>query len=258
MTGALKILTYFTVFIFYCLFISCDSPKIDPRFKKENYIGNGKTLPYRFFNPAITDTLSNYPLIIFLHGGSGAGTNNINQISGENWSGSHSWMQVEVQNKNPAFILVPQLPNFQRWNNPLSDSIPPLTQMTLDLIDSLIESNPIDVNRIYLTGQSLGGWGTWYLIGKKPELFAAAIPVCGGGNSESAVKAKDVAIWAFHGAFDQQISVEKTREMVNSFEKVGAKIKYSEYLLAGHSIWDDVYSDQDVIEWLFNQRKTIK
>ncbi|KAA3610413.1 MAG: phospholipase [Calditrichaeota bacterium] len=239
--------------------ISCQNQKIDHRFQNEFCINStGKKLPYRIFIPEQQDSIQKYPLIIFLHGGTGAGTNNIDQISGKNRSGSHIWLEEEIQLKYPAFVLCPQLPPFQRWNDPLSDSLTVYTKMFFNLIDSLMITNPIDTNRIYLTGQSLGGWGVWYLIGKRPEIFAAAIPVCGGGNPETANAAKSVAIWAFHGAFDRDVSVEKSREMVEVFEETGSDIKYTEFFFGGHSIWDDVYSDQNVIDWLFKQSKNNK
>ncbi len=240
-----------TTFFILCLISSCDDHLIDSRFHKKTFSDSTeKLLPYRFFIPDSIDYLAKYPLVIFLHGGTGAGTNNINQISGENWNGSHCWIQTKIQTNFPTFVLAPQLPNFQRWNSPLSDSLTIFTKMTLELIDSLIESYPIDRNRIYLTGQSLGGWGVWFLITKKPDLFAAAIPICGGGNPEDAINATDVSIWAFHGFFDEKVNVARSREMLSAFEDVGANIKYSEFICSGHEIWNDVYRDEEVINWL--------
>ncbi len=252
-----------TFLLIISFFLFCENSSlyqpIDPRFQDKIFTASKeKKLPYRFFIPEQEDSLSKFPLIIFLHGGSGYGVNNINQISGENWHGSHVWIQPEIQQKNPAFVIAPQLPFLHRWNIPLTDSLSIFSKMTFELIDSLTQSYPIDINKIYLTGQSLGGWGVWFLITKKPNLFAAAIPICGGGIPESAVNAKNVIIWAFHGKFDQEISVKRSREMVEAFKTVGANIKYTEYFLSGHSIWEKVYNDEEIINWLFNQSKTIK
>jgi predicted peptidase len=125
----------------------------------------------------------------------------------------------------------------------------------VELIAALKDEYPIDENRIYLTGQSLGGWGTWDLIAKQPEIFAAAVPVCGGGDPNAAIGPRDIPIWAFHGRRDAQIPVERSREMVAASQDAGVSVRYTEYEFLGHDIWDKAYSEPDLIDWLFSQSR---
>jgi predicted peptidase len=216
---------------------------------------SGDTLLYRLFVPDVTDLDSPYPLIVFLHGGQGAGTDNVSQISGNNWVGSHVWLQGSNQRRHPAFVAAPQLPGLNRWDDVASDELSLYGKLAIELIEELVLSYPIDRERIYLTGQSRGGWGVWDLIAKRPDLFAAAIPICGGGDPESVVAMRSVSIWVFHGADDRQVKVSLSREMVEALRAVGANVKYSEYRFSGHAIWDQAYEDKGLIDWIFAQRK---
>ncbi|MFQ5569653.1 MAG: prolyl oligopeptidase family serine peptidase [Rhodothermales bacterium] len=180
---------------------------------------------------------------MFLHGGRGAGTDNISHISGSNWSGSHVWIQDEMQAEHPAFVVAPQLSGWHRWDKPMTDELSPYGQLAVELIEHLQTIYPIDPDRVYLTGQSRGGWGVWDLIGKRSDLFAAAIPVCGGGDPTGVSSMRDIAVWVFHGARDHEVKVERSREMVEAFRSVGGDIKYSEYRFSGHAIWDRAYKE---------------
>ena len=196
-----------------------------------------------------------YPLVMFLHGGRGTGTDNFSQISGSNHMGSHVWIQRKCQAKHPAFVVAPQIPELGRWDYEASDELSVSGELAVELIRELQIAYPIDQDRIYLTGQSLGGWGVWDMIAKRPDLFAAAIPVCGGGDPKTVSSMGDVAIWAFHGAMDREVNVEISREMVNALKAAGSGVKYTEYPSAGHEIWDRAYSEDGLIDWLFAQRK---
>lgn len=228
----------------------------DERFRKMTYVSpSGATLPYRLFVPDTIDPDARYPLVVFLHGGRGTGTDNVAQISETCYSGSHVWIRSEVQAKHPAFVLAPQLPPGERWGAPSSREPSTYGALAVELVNELQREYPIDRDRTYLTGQSLGGWGTWDLIAKRPALFAAAIPVCGGGNPGTASTMKDMAIWAFHGEKDEQISVERSRAMVEALEAAGVDVRYTEYPTAGHAIWDRAYDEDGLTDWLFAQRR---
>jgi predicted peptidase len=249
--------TYLLVSSLLIGFLSgCTSREPDERFLKKIYASpTGETLSYRLFVPDGGATDSQYPLVMFLHGGRGIGTDNVSQITKSNWSGSHVWIQLDSQTKQKAFVVAPQLPRPARWDYRTSDELSKYGELAIELIEELQRTHPIDRNRIYLTGQSLGGWGVWDLIAKRPDLFAAAIPVCGGGNTEAVSSMQGVAIWAFHGARDREVSVESSREMVEALRAAGSNIEYTEYRFSGHAIWDRAYGEDGLIDWLFAQRK---
>jgi predicted peptidase len=135
------------------------------------------------------------------------------------------------------------------------DQLSLYSRAVVELLTELKNEFPIDESRVYLTGQSLGGWGTWDLIAKRPGLFAAAIPVCGGGDPSAIAGLQDVSIWAFHGGRDSQIPVERSREMVAALRELGVTVRYTEYKSLGHAIWDKAYAERDIIDWLFSQNK---
>jgi len=127
--------------------------------------------------------------------------------------------------------------------------------MVLDLIEALCNEYRIDKARIYLTGVSMGGYGTWDLISRRPELFAAAIPVCGGGDPAQAEKLAKLPIGAFHGDADPLVPVERPRDMIAAIKKAGGEPTYTEYKGVGHDAWTPTYRDNKVLDWLFEQKK---
>jgi len=236
--------------------IGCAPQAPDERFLQKTYNSpSGKTLAYRLFVPDVSDRDLRIPLVMFLHGGQGAGTDNISQISKSNWSGSHVWIQRDGQAKHNAFVVAPQLPEQHRWDYVPGDGLSTYGELAVELIAELADAYPIDPDRIYLTGQSLGGWGVWDLIAKRPDLFAAAVPVCGAGNPAAASSMRGVSIWAFHGARDREVGVEGSRRIVEALEAAGSDIKYTEYRFSGHRVWDRAYGEDDLIDWLFSQQR---
>ena len=138
--------------------IGCTSREPDERFLQKTYVSpSGETLFYRLFVPNVSDPDSQYPLVMFLHGGQGAGTDNVSQISRSNWSGSHVWIQLDSQTKQAAFVVAPQLPGLDRWDFVTSDKLSIYGELAIELIAELQNTYPIDRDRIYLTGQSRGG-----------------------------------------------------------------------------------------------------
>jgi predicted peptidase len=124
-----------------------------------------------------------------------------------------------------------------------------------DLIEALCNEHHIDKDRIYLTGVSMGGYGTWDLISRRPELFAAAIPVCGGGDPAQAEKLAKLPIWAFHGDADPLVPVQRLRDMIAAIKKAGGTPKSTEHKGVGHDAWNATYRDNNVLDWLFAQKK---
>ena len=126
------------------------------------------------------------------------------------------------------------------------------------LIELLAEAErmfPIDPDRIYVTGLSMGGFGTWDLIARFPDRFAAAVPVCGGGDPGTAPLIRDLPVWAFHGALDRVVPPSNSRVMVRALQEAGARPGYSEYPDVGHNSWTKAYEDPYLLPWLFEQHR---
>jgi predicted peptidase len=114
---------------------------------------------------------------------------------------------------------------------------------------------PIDPMRVYITGLSMGGFGAFDLLARRPDLFAASAPVCGGADEKTADKIKHIPIWAFHGAKDTAVKPARSRNMIGALEKAGGKPKYTEYPDVGHNSWDNAYRDPEFSKWFFAQKK---
>jgi predicted peptidase len=229
---------------------------------------SGQTMPYRLFIPDGYDKRKQYPILLWLHGSGGIGSDNLRQITGDQIPGTRVWTKPESQAKHPAFVLVPQSP--QPWDatgfyygnhwmvlaasehgNELSREL----VQVVGILESLkIEFN-LDSKRLYISGQSFGGYGTWNFITKKPDLFAAAIILCGGGNPDLAARAKSIPIWAFQGDADNSQIIASNRAMIAGVEKAGGTPHYTEYAGMGHNIWGRVFTEPGLVDWLFAQHK---
>ncbi|MFT5842055.1 MAG: putative peptidase [Pseudohongiellaceae bacterium] len=162
------------------------------------------------------------------------------------------WLKPEIAAENPAYVMAPQRPNPQQWGAPGSEELSPYANVLMELIDQMKSEFLVDESRVYIMGQSLGGIGVWDIIAKRPDTFAAGIPVCGVGNTERIVNARGVAFWAFHGAMDTTIPVAGSREMVSSLEAANGNIRYTEYPDVGHNSWERAFADPGLPQWLFS------
>lgn len=234
------------------------------RFNTEQYINEeNDTLNYRIAYPDFSESES-YPLVIFLHGGGERGNDNKSQLK---W-GVQNFATDEAMKRYKAIVLAPQSPSNARWSNfegqfsddrekplRLADIPSKPLQLTMEVVDQIVENFSVDTSRIYITGMSMGGFGTWDAIARWPERFAAAVPVCGGGDPATADRIAHIPIWATHGADDPTVPPEMSREMIRALRETGAKPGYSEYPGVGHFSWLQTYTDDYLMAWLFNQRK---
>ena len=216
---------------------------------------NGTILPYRLFVPVSSTQGHSLPLIVYLHGGGGAGTDNIRQISGGNEAGTRLWLRPDLQARHPAFVVAPQAPVNEPWSAPDADSLAPFARGVVDLIRKLAQEFPIDTFRLYVVGQSRGGQGVWDLIIKRPNLFAAAVPLCGDGSLTRVTAARGVPVWAFHGAKDDVTPVTTARALVAALRAAGGVVRYTEYPDVGHQVWKQAFLDPELPNWLFTQRR---
>jgi len=234
--------------------LAADDSVLDGFTSHEYRSAAGVTLPYRLYSPPSAGAGERLPLILYLHGSGGAGTDNRKQISGGNTRGTHLWLEAGIQTRHPAFVLAPQIPDKTTWHS-ANDQSSMHGAALLQLVDELRSELNIDANRIYVVGQSLGGFGAWDLIARQPARFAAAIPLCGGGDVRRIVAARDVAVWAFHGARDKTVPVSRSREIVAALRTVNPSVKYTEYAEVGHDVWTRAFAERDLPEWLFAQRR---
>ena len=166
-------------------------------------------------------------------------------------AGSH------VQSRHPSFVMAPACDGrTARWvtggfRN--KDSHRSVMLELMEAIDDLVKKHSIDPNRIYITGQSMGGVGTWGIIATHPGKFAAAAPVCGIWRPEDAPKMKGIPVWAFHGEKDTTVPVSGSRDMIAAIRKAGGKPKYTEFPGVGHGSWEPAYAMDEFWTWMFRQ-----
>lgn len=215
-----------------------------------------KMMPYRLFVPKGYDKTKKYPLVLWLHGGGGRGNDNQKQITDGNSLGATIWTRAENQAKYPAFVLAPQCPLGRMWTT-FDAEVKPTDELqtAIELLKVVQSEYSVDAEKLYVSGQSMGGLASWSLLAEYPNLFAAAIPICGGGNKTKADKMTKMAIWAFHGEIDQSISVERSREMIEAIKKAGGNPKYTEYKGVGHNSWINAFAEPDLVDWLFAQKR---
>lgn len=228
-------------------------------FEKFEYIDdNNDTLRYCLSKPDNIEKTKLYPLVIFLHGAGERGYDNQKQLTHIEKPVSDS----SFRKLFPCFVLAPQCPPNKRWVE-VDWSAPSHTmpeqpsihlKLLLELVSNLLRKEKIDETRIYVTGLSMGGYGTWDLISRYPDLFAAAAPICGGGDEKQASKLTKIPIWNFHGTLDKAVSVERSRNMIKAIRNAGGNPIYTEYLQGTHNVWTITYNNQLFWDWLFNQK----
>lgn len=207
--------------------------------------GDIEDLKFQIWAPAKFKKDQKLPLVVFLHGVGERGEDNERQVNGL----PRTFASPDNQAKRPCIVVAPQCPSEVFWSSS------EITERVIALTEDLAENLPVDEDRIYISGFSMGGYGTWSAIGAEPKLFAAAIPIAGGGNPDLARDLRKLPIWNFHGDKDDKVSVEESRKMVEALEKSRANITYTEFEGAGHGIADRVLQDEKVQAWLFAQKK---
>ena len=220
----------------------------------------GKRLLYREIQPDGVDVSRRYPLVLFLHGAGERGCDNRRQLV----HGVKSLVSFSKTYSEPCFYLIPQCPEGRQWvtvpwgskAHAIPESPSEELALALDLVREKVAQWPVDKGRIYITGISMGGYGTWDAIAREPGLFAAAIPICGGGDVACAERLKGLPIWAFHGSADGAVPVCRSRTMVEALRRAGGRVRYHEYPGAGHDVWTRTYANDVVLRWLFDQRKS--
>ncbi len=216
-----------------------------------------KTLPYRLLLPKGYDPKQAYPVVLYLHGAAGRGSDNAEPL---NW-GPLLWLEPAMRERHRFFLVVPQCPHNGGWLDSswmgLGDARPggPV-RLALELVaEALHREFNIDSKRRYLTGVSMGGHAVWVILVRQPGFFAAAVPVCSGGSPTLVTDAaRQCPVWAFHSDDDPLVPVEQARELVKAWRAHGGTAKYTECTGLKHSSWKRAYAEPEMFDWLFQQR----
>lgn len=227
---------------------------------KESKNNPGYTLPYRLYVPADYDPSKSYPVLLFLHG------------AGERGNDNESHVNATVQNlfnKRPdtlsqTIVICPQCPAGEQWvdypwanGNYSTDSVKESKALSTayEILESILDNFSCDKDRVYIMGLSMGGYGTWDMLVRHGDTFAAGVPLCGGGDPSKAEYLKDIPIWTYHGTADGTVKYEGTNEMYNAIVAAGGtKITFTSVENAGHNVWTEATCNAKLIDWLFAQR----
>src|SRR6266481_1908654 len=189
----------------------------------------GETMQYRLFVPPGYSAAKKYPIVLWLHGANGRGSDNLRQISGGNFPGTHVWTVSEIQNKDPVFVLAPQVENTKTWSRPhVNTGMPVSLRLVLEILDAIENEYSIDRDREYIAGQSMGGEGVWAALALAHGRFAGAIALCSDGFDDQVKPDAKVPVWIFQGDADSIVSVERARKWVAALREAGGSPKYTE------------------------------
>jgi predicted peptidase len=235
-------------------------------FQKQVFIKNGDTLPYRILLPKNFDATKAYPLYMFLHGSGERGNDNEAQLI----HGAKMFLRDSVRDRYPAIIIFPQCSSDSYWSNVKivqdersvrsfefqKDGEPTKAmRLLLNFLSDIDEKYKLKKDQRYIAGLSMGGMGTFELVRRKPQYFAAAVAICGGANPETAKKIKKTSWRIFHGAKDNVVPWQFSEKIVNALEKTNASVLFKLYPNATHNSWDSAFAEPDYLSWIFSKKK---
>ncbi|MBK5720254.1 prolyl oligopeptidase family serine peptidase [Dysgonomonas sp. Marseille-P4677] len=247
-----------------CCFLLCAIFSFG-QFKNASFMVNGFTLPYQVMFPDNYDSSREYPLLVMLHGAGERGDNNEAQLTH-----GKQFLIDNFLSDYPAIVIVPQCPANNYWANVVRHQIDNKMTLTFGLTDqptqsmstlmSLIQdwlsSGRVDISRVYVGGLSMGGMGTFELLWRMPQTFAAAFPICGGGDvNKLSLYAKNTAVWIFHGDEDSVVPVQNSREIYSRLKELGSDVEYTEYKGVNHGSWINAFQEKELAPWLFKHKK---
>jgi len=239
------------------------APSVAELLEKKSFCDGVGTLNYRIYTPQNMSADKKYPLILFFHGAGERGDDNERQLI----NGIGQFFADPLSPVYDCIVIAPQCPaddywvSVPAWQLPKysTDAIP--ESKPLCLVRKLIEESksnlPIDADRIYATGLSMGAYATWDLLIRHSDLFAAAIPVCGGGDYDHADRITDVPIQTFHGDCDPIVLPSNTEQLVNTLLALGSKkIACTYYIGGNHNVWETAFATKGLFDWLLSHRRS--
>lgn len=241
--NALRLLYLFLAIIVSSYFAAANAEPRQSEVKFEYQDQDGKPASIRawLYLPADyeKDKEQKWPLVLFLHGAGERG-DDLDKVK------IHGPPKLVEKGRDFPFILVsPQCAGGRFWT---------IAELKA-VLDGVRKDHRVDDARVYVTGLSMGGFGSWAMLAEFPDLFAAAIPICGGGDPNTAEKFKHVPIWVFHGDEDTAVPLRLSQEMVDALKKAGSDVKFTIYKGVGHDSWTATYDNEDVYKWLLEKKK---
>lgn len=254
-----------TTLLLTSLFMLPITIKAQSMYSKQQFVSTkGDSLLYRQLVPQLVEKDMKYPLVLFLHGAGERGNDNEAQLQ----HGAMMFTNPVNRDNYPTFALFPQCPANSYWapvnrNGKKDESffpsvapIPAPLQAVKELLDQFTDSNPVDTSRIYIVGLSMGGMGTFEMVCRYPDLFAAAIPICGGVNTIRLEKINtETSFRIYHGDADTVVPVKFSRDAYITLKRKGADVEYTEFPGVNHNSWTPAFNMPDFMEWLFKQSK---
>ena len=235
-------------------------------FTAESYFKDNDTLNYRLLLPKDFTKDKQYPVVLFLHGAGERGNDNQKQLA----HGSKLFLSQTARDSFPAIVIFPQCPKNDYWSNaevdrttcPLTITFPPdlpptnALNLVMHLMEDMTQKPYVNKDQIYVGGLSMGGMGTFEILYRKPDLFAAAFAICGGGNPNTAkLFAKKVPMSIYHGAKDDVVKPQLSLAMVNAILEAGGTPNFTLYAKDNHNSWDSTFAETELLSWLFSNTK---
>ena len=233
-------------------------------YEKDVFVSStGDSLPYRMIRPESMKAGKKYPLVLFLHGAGERGNDNEKQLT----HGGQMFLNPVNREKYPAFVLFPQCPESGYWayenrpqsfiptQMPVGKEMPSVFQAVKELLDMYLANPQVDKSRVYIMGLSMGAMGTYDMVSRFPDIFAAAVPICGTVNPTRLSAARNVAFRIFHGDADDVVPVAGSRQAYKALKAAGASVEYIEFPGCNHGSWNPAFNYPDFMKWLFTQKK---
>jgi len=249
----IRLLTIICAAIAVVYAIGCSVPPVCPIVEKpgehqfcfEQTVAKEICIDYLIFLPqGYPESQDKWPLVLFLHGARERGE----KIEKVTRHGPPKLIMQECETF-PFILIVPQCPKNDVWYSDLQ------AELLFELLTAIIDGYPVDEERIYVTGISMGGGGTWRLAVDHPDTFAAIVPISTFGSIEHAPQLKDIPSWVFHGAKDPYVPAAHAEEMASALKKAGGNVKFTVYPDAGHDAWTITYKNPELYEWLLKQKR---
>ena len=247
------------------LMTSCGSNQIKvdiSEFEKKIFVDGETTMPYRILLPKDYDREKAYPLVMVLHGAGERGTDNEAQMK----YGPEVFLKPENRERFPAIVVFPQCSEESYWSNvgrerklmffnftfkPDGDPTQAMGALQ-NLLVKLTTDYKVAKNKVYVGGLSMGGMGTFEIVRRNPNTFAAAFSICGGAHPDTAPQIKDTKWWVFHGDADMVVDYEHSQKMVEALKAQGADVKFTTYEDVNHNSWENAFAEPDLLPWLFS------